>query len=277
MSRARRRRRAGSLGFLLLTCLGSGCAGVSREVVSGSHFQHVTAQVQRQDQTTGPLHIYISGDGQPFLSRTEVASDPSTPSPYVLKLMRQDDQPAVLLGRPCYHGLSREFGCGPRQWTTHRYSPLVVESMVATAEKLSQGRPFVLIGYSGGGTLAMLMAPELENIVGVITVAANLDVAAWTRYHGYSALTGSLNPALSFERTNTIPQIHFFGARDENIPDSMVARIAETLPDSSVYIIDDYDHTCCWHKDWTDLVRQALEKLSGLCAASSCAGIRRTP
>lgn len=266
---ARRRRLVGSLSLLLVTWVGSGCAGVSQEIVTGSHFRHVTTQIQRQDQATGPLHIYISGDGRPFLSRTEVASDPSTPNPYVLKLMRQDTQPAVLLGRPCYHGLSRDSGCGPRQWTTHRYSSRVVDSMVATARKLSRGRPSVLIGYSGGGTLAMLMAPQLENIVGVITVAANLDVTAWTRHHEYSALIGSLNPALSFEKTHAIPQMHFFGARDENIPGSMVAGIAESLPNGSVYIVNNYGHTCCWHKNWAELLQQALENLSRFSTTSS--------
>ena len=250
MRSARRCRLAGSLGLLLVVFTVTGCSGLSRDIVIGTHFRHITAQTTGQLEATGPLHIYISGDGRPFLSRTQVAPDPTTPRPYVLKLMRQDHQQNILLGRPCYHGLNDDRGCSPREWTTHRYSTDVVDSMVAAAKKQSRGRPIVLIGYSGGGTLAMLMAPHLNDVAGIITIAANLDVAAWTRHHRYSSLTGSLNPALAFERTNTIPQVHYFGARDEIIPGSMVTRITQTLPPGSVRVINGYGHACCWHRDW---------------------------
>ena len=53
----------------------------------------------------------------------------------------------------------------------------------------------VWLGYSGGGTLAMLLAPRFDQTTDVVTVAANLDIDAWTDRHGYSRLSGSLNPA----------------------------------------------------------------------------------
>jgi pimeloyl-ACP methyl ester carboxylesterase len=52
-----------------------------------------------------------------------------------------------------------------------------------------------LVGYSGGGTIAVLLAARRSDVAEVITVAANLDVGYWTQRDGLSPLTGSLDPA----------------------------------------------------------------------------------
>ena len=78
-------------------------------------------------------------------------------------------------------------------------------------------RNVVLIGYSGGGTIAWLMAARIPETTRVVTIAANLDIDEWTRIHDYSRLAGSLNPALAPALTPAIEQLHFVGGRDTNV------------------------------------------------------------
>ena len=112
----------------------------------------------------------------------------------------------------------------------------------------------LLIGYSGGGTLAMLMAPHLQHLRGVVTIAANLDVTAWAVWHGYTPLQASLNPMAQTPRTAQLPQVHFFGGEDAQIPIELVAHWRAALPDHSVHILPQYTHACCWHQNWPALL-----------------------
>ena len=261
-------RLVGLIAFGLVISLCSGCSNLHREVVQGDAYRHVTASREGSPPSIsasntslghGPLHLYINGDGRPFLTPTTIARDPSTRSPYVLQLMRRDSAPSIMIGRPCYHGLRNDPGCDPRLWSTHRYSIAVIDSMVAVAAAKSAGRPTVLIGHSGGGTLALLMAPRMSNVVGVITIAGNLDVAAWTSHHGFSALTGSLNPATNFAATASVPQIHYVGAIDEVVPSYLTQQLKSKLPVNSVDIIAEFDHDCCWSAAWPDLLERAQQ------------------
>src|SRR6185437_2332145 len=106
--------------------------------------------------------------------------------------------PVLYLGRPCYLGLASSPECRPADWTFERYSARVVASLAAATNRFREreGRPdVVLVGHSGGGTLAVLMAPQVQGLRAVVTIGANLDVAAWTLWHGYLPLNGSLDPA----------------------------------------------------------------------------------
>ena len=100
----------------------------------------------------------------------------------MLELMSLDHAPSLYLGRPCYFGMARQPPCEPQYWTTLRFSESVVASMAAALKAavgsmVEQG--FVLIGHSGGGTLAMLLAQRLDRVQSVVTIAGNLDIEAW--------------------------------------------------------------------------------------------------
>lgn len=126
--------------------------------------------------------------------------------------------------------------------------------------KVSNGRPTVLIGHSGGGTLDMLMASQMPDLVGVITIAGNLNIQALADHHGYSALTGSLNPADAFDATRSIPQMHFFGSNDTVVPYALVQQIQDKLPTGSVQVVSDFDHDCCWVQAWPPLLRETARR-----------------
>lgn len=112
-------------------------------------------------------------------------------------------------------------------------------------------KTLTLVGYSGGGAVAVLLAARRSDIDQLITVAGNLDTVAWTRHHALSPLTGSLNPADEAERLMGIRQIHWVGVADETIPpliaESYAARFMH-LPYPEINILQGYSHQCCWVK-----------------------------
>jgi pimeloyl-ACP methyl ester carboxylesterase len=231
--------------------------GFTRQIVPGQEFLHVIYQ-NKQVHQEGLLHVYLDGDGTPWLNTTVVAVDPTPRNPLVLYLMAQDPAPSLYLGRPCYHGQSLP-PCHPLLWTDQRYGPQVVDSMAAALKKMlvSANYPgIVFIGYSGGGTLAMLLAERFQQTRGVLTVAGNLDPERWAAWHGYSPLSGSLNPAFRPPLSPAIVQLHLVGGRDDQVPENFVQPVASRQLCGIIEKIETFDHTCCWQAVWPDILNE---------------------
>ncbi|MES2260127.1 MAG: hypothetical protein V4724_16525 [Pseudomonadota bacterium] len=236
-------RRASTLGFTSILLHGDG-------------FDHRSYAAQ-SEQADGTLHVYIEHDGTPWVRFDSVAEDPTPRTAYALELMAKDSGPRLLLGRPCYFQAQTKPPCNALTWTHERYSPQVVASMVAALRRYLSAHPFrhvVLVGYSGGGTLAWLMAARVPETTGLVTIAANLDTDDWTRIHGYSALAGSLNPATAPSLALSVAERHYVGARDANVPPSVVRSFARRHPRASVIEIAGFDHVCCWIEHWPQLL-----------------------
>lgn len=227
--------------------------------VTTPYHQHLVMR-PRSQKLENEMHVYIEGDGRPWIKRFQVAKDPTPSSPLVLQLMQRDKYASLFLGRPCYFNLIDfgldDGGCDTSKWTSARYSKNVVSSMInALRQELVSEKyhRLTLIGYSGGGTLAMLMAQEMDEVDQVITVAANLDIDAWTRHHHYSPLSQSLNPA-HIQRPRPASQHHFVGSQDRVVPPDLnrpfLQRIGQPLT-----VIEGFDHRCCWAEQWPALLQ----------------------
>jgi len=193
-----------------------------------------------------------------------ISSDPTPRTPLMLRLMAQDPEHAIYLGRPCYFGFAQTQPCSPWWWTDGRFAPEVVDSMAAALARLMSGHKnaaVVLIGHSGGGALAMLLATRSIKTIAVVTLAGNLDTDAWTQQHHYSGLSGSLNPALMVTLAPRITQLHFQGSRDQNIPPALVSRFAVRQPHAHFKVYPELDHLCCWEEKWPEIL-QLLSRLS---------------
>lgn len=226
--------------------------GMRAEVVVGTEFQHVVFRQPGRPSRT--LHVYIDGDGTPW-SAGRPAEDPTPRNPLTLSLMSLDPNPSVYLGRPCYHGLSHTPSCSGTLWTAERYSEAVVASMQAALRRILQSGAFDRVnwfGHSGGGTLAVLLAPRFPETAGLITVAANLDTEAWANLHGYPRLQGSLNPATQPPIPARIHQRHYVGGEDPVVPKAIVAR--GPIDPVALIVIPSYDHICCWTALWREIL-----------------------
>lgn len=233
-------------------------AGLTRSERTGLPFRHAVfarAAVAPAEE----LHVYLEGDGSPWRRPGVIADDPTPRAPLALELLARDPGAAILVGRPCYHLLTADPACAPAWWTSRRYAPEVVASLaqVIEAEADARGaRRLVLVGHSGGGVLAMLLTPRLPRVTRVVTVAANLDVAAWTAHHGYPPLVDSLDPARAPPRAD-LAQTHYLGALDTNVPPALLAGLRARLPDATWRVVPGFDHRCCWVERWPALLAAA--------------------
>ena len=92
----------------------------------------------------------------------------------------------------------------------------------------------------------------------MLTVAAPLDVAAWTEHHGVSPLSLSLDPITEIRRLAGLSQVHLTGRHDRVVPAAIIASFLRHLPpDGPVRTIAvDASHDCCWEDQWPSLRRQ---------------------
>jgi len=259
----------------LLACFLVGCAspaqridreamrnGLSREIATGAGFQHLI-YMRAPSSTADSLTVFLEGDGIPWLGGMTPAVDPTTRQPVALRLMVQAPGPAMYVGRPCYHAL-RDPGCSPTLWTSARYSARIVDSMrVAIEVKMRElaVQRVRLVGYSGGGVLAILIAERLANVSDVVTIAANLDTDAWTSHHGYLPLQSSLNPARS-EHPHPWRELHLQGALDTVVPPATTGAYFERFPSAQRRVLDNHAHACCWAEDpsaiWRDVASPSV-------------------
>lgn len=263
-----------------VTCLVAGCAGsqarfeslrdsasLRQEVVSAQGFRLLLLERSALVEQGGHVHVYIEGDGRPWVAGGEVvAADPTPRKPQALELLVQDKRAALYLGRPCYFVGVGDAVCEPQWWTNQRYSERVVQAMADALGDWLARRPTItsisLIGYSGGGVLAMLLGERVPQVRRVVAVASPLDHERWTALHGYSPLTGSLNVAdLRYWRADLARQA-IFGAEDRNVP--YAAMLHALPPRTEALVLPGMAHECCGDHAWANV----LERLNKPPAAS---------
>lgn len=125
------------------------------------------------------------------------------------------------------------------------------------------------MGYSGGGTLAALMARDLPHVTGLVTIAGNLDPDAWARLHGYLPLEGSRNPALEPPLPSRLLQWYLVGQRDTNVPPGATMRYFERVPPARVWSYPQFDHKCCWTRQWPSIFARISAELTTADAAAT--------
>lgn len=210
------------------------------------------------------LTVYIEGDGLAWETPYLISDDPTPRHPTGLALAAADPGPAVLyLGRPCqYIAPTEQRQCAPRYWSSHRFAPEIIAAVgfaLDDAKRRVGARQLILVGYSGGGDVAALVAARRSDLAALVTVAAPLDHPAWTRLHEVSPLTGSLNPMDDAPRLAALPQLHIVGARDTVVPAEIVENFLRRegpTAHSPLIVVPETDHYCCWADHWPALRRQ---------------------
>ena len=273
------------LQFTLFLFLFSGCSSVSErvekaETLSMEHgFQKSVIKTKafllttyiRFQQEGLPVSIYIEGDGYAYAGRHRVSSNPTPKNPMGLKLALVDTTPNVVyIARPCqYIQLKDDPNCHQDYWTTKRYSTEVMDATNEAINTLKNKLGFKqirLIGYSGGGTVAAILATKRNDVIDLRTVAGNLDIDAFVRVHEVTPLTGSLNPIDFANTLVNIPQVHFVGEKDdiitETISNSYLDKLMEYDPNLrcvQVQRISGVSHTKGWETMWQRYADEVVE------------------
>jgi pimeloyl-ACP methyl ester carboxylesterase len=205
----------------------------------------------------GVVHIYIEGDGQAWLSRSQPSSDPTPRHPVALELALADHRPGTaVIARPCQYQGRSDPNCEVAYWTSARFAPPVIDATdqaVRQAMAAAGAHRAILVGYSGGGVVAALVAARRPAAMTLVTLAAPLDIDAWADHHGINRLSRSQAPLADPAALGVVRQLHVWGERDPVVPPALgiaaMGRLKGACAASAV--IPAFDHQCCWADlDW---------------------------
>lgn len=213
----------------------------------------------RLEKSGAPLMIYIEGDGHAWLNRRTPSPDPTPVNPVALQLAVTDaSENVVYLARP---GQYRVEGIDRRYWLGARFSAEVVDSYLDAIRALARqvsAPELHLAGFSGGGAIAALVtarwhAEDPGPPITLRTVGGNLDIAAWAQLRRVTPLAGSLNPADVAAQLAAVPQRHFSGRQDRQVPRAVLDSFLARLPDRGcVEVIEvDVGHGGPWQEAWS--------------------------
>jgi len=226
------------------------------------------------------LIVYIEGDGLAFLNRTTPSPDPTPLTPLALRLAVLDPAPKlVYLGRPCQYAAPLPAGCRPALWTDARFGSeaLAALDQALTAAKQTMGaRRLHLVGYSGGGGVAVLLAASRDDVAEIVTVAGNLDTAAFAAWHRVTPMTASANPMAAALSVARLPQVHISGGDDRICPPFLAAAFLDRLgrpPWASQVILPGVTHARGFEAAWPHLLDRIRRQSRAASASTGDDGV----
>lgn len=209
-----------------------------------------------------PIAVYIEGDGYAWLNRYTPSPDPTPVNPVALRLAAIDSSANVIyLARP---GQYLHGAVAQRYWLSDRFADDVIEAYVGLVKEFASSLDATtveLVGYSGGGAIAALVAARLKRelptrLVHLRTVGGNLDIEAWARLRRISPLEGSRNPADEAATLQDVPQIHVTGKRDTQVPPGVLHAYVLRLGSSRCLreVQADVAHAGPWEEVWRQVL-----------------------
>ena len=235
---------------------------LEKQVYQLNHFELFTLQ-QKQLQECKKIKIYIEGDGLAWKSRNVISDNPTPINPMGLNLMTQEKNCSIYIARV---GQYTTQSYDKKYWTSHRFGKIILEDYIQLLDVIKnvyKNQTFDLIGYSGGGAFALLIAANRDDIKNVITVAGNLNHSYWSRYLNTSPLDGSLNPVNFANELSHINQYHLIGKNDKIMPYDVFKSYIKYFNDKAniQYFLFDATHSCCWEEIYRNFLLEKSEKL----------------
>lgn len=212
------------------------------------------------------LTVYVEGDGAPWAGRDRPPADPTPAASVAQRLALADRRGSVAwLARPCqFLSADALAACDSRYWRRARYGEEVVAAAneaIGALLRESGARRLVLVGHSGGGAVAALVAARRVDVALLVTVGGVLDTARWTALHGVTPLDQSLNPADASSRLAGLRQVHYVGEEDRVTPPALAEGYARQVgPSARIVRVAGRDHDCCWERDWPRILARLAEE-----------------
>jgi pimeloyl-ACP methyl ester carboxylesterase len=199
-----------------------------------------------------PVHVYIEGDGRAWRNARQPSLDPTPHDPVALKLAAADQAANVLyVARPCQYLNDPARGCQFKVWTEQRFAH--ADQLQQAIEQLTgYDRKKVLVGFSGGANLAVQLAARMPSVIGIITVAGNLDAIGFAHFHQLPSEGYGHNAALLAKLRN-VPQLHYSGSEDLVIPPQLTRRMLGAVINSpcvGTQAVAGATHSGPWRIDW---------------------------
>jgi len=262
-----------SLSLLLAGCFSANLHRSAQKIASESgliseKFDTDPFPIIGWHRLTPPVHslrVYIEGDGFAWKSRTTPSDNPTPRNPTGLMLAAADKQTNVFyLARPCqFIGPPLPANCQVNVWTQDRFSPAVIDAMNEALSQMVLRYPGVkldLVGYSGGGNIAALLAERRDDVRSLRTVAGNLDVAYVNAVHHVTPMPAAESAIDRAPALRTLPQIHYSGEADTTVPPAVARRFQHAVGGRCVQteVISGMEHGSDWAAVWPRLLAQGL-------------------
>ena len=214
---------------------------------------------ERMHEHREPANIYIGGEGDIH----GLGFNRAPENPVALHLATKDDADNLAyIARPCQYIDVKD--CTQKYWGGNEYSDdvinaysLALNDMVARYD--IEG--FNLIGYSGGAAIAALLADKRSDILSIRSVAGILDTDTYSVIHEKAAFEGSVNPILAAANIKDIPQFHFIGGKDTQVPPAVLHGYIQATPPSNCIhslMVQEATHNKGWVDKWPELLKLPL-------------------
>ncbi|MCB1681799.1 MAG: hypothetical protein KDI65_07690 [Alphaproteobacteria bacterium] len=221
---------------------------IGREIPAGDYLLTVYERIHEYNST---VDVYIEGNG------------PTPEYPTALHLATKDKAPNVIyIAQPCqFSGLIKD----DQECTLtgeEAYSPASLEAVNAALNEISRRykvHGFHLIGYDGGGVIAANLAATRKDILSLRTVAGIMDTDAYNDAHAMPRTRNPNNPALKAKDLASIPQMHFIGGQDMEVPPSVLHGYFQSLPPTRCVryeMIQENQHEDGWVEKWPELLKR---------------------
>ena len=222
--------------------------------------------VGRVTDPSKPLVVYVEGDGHVYEVGGKVSTDPTPLNPIGLQLSAIDRSPNVVyIARPCqYVGNIHDTSTSVSQcrdsvfWTSARYAPEVVQAISIAVDiwkaKLPSSAGIHLVGYSGAATITGILAGTRKDILSWRTIAGLVDWGSLLRSQGRKPYGRSMDVKVYRRILQNIPQIHYVGSRDKQIPGWILKGFLDTYVKGkcSLIVSADASHSVGWLKPWAN-------------------------
>ena len=207
---------------------------------------------------TKTLCVYIEGDGSAWRNHTQPSDNPTPYDPVGLRLAASDPGhgPILYLSRPCQFVTGNDLrNCTTRYWTSARLAPEVIDSLnevINNVKKDCNAQQIALIGFSGGGGAAALLAVRRTDVSFLGTIAGNLDTTAWTQLHNVSLLSESLNPMEVASALQHVPQRHLSSIDDAIMPPIISENFCDAAQQpQACQVVRGVRHNGQWENLWS--------------------------
>lgn len=248
----------------------AGCAGTIdlQEVARGSHLKTETITTPQfnlqalvpRSGTYQHLRVYIEGDGHAWATSSQPSTDPTPTTSLMAHFAAEDRLPAAYLARPCQFVTSAK--CSAVVWTSERFSPSVMSAMNAGLDSLKHQfgvQQFELVGHSGGGAVALVLAGMRTDVSQVQTIAGNVDPIFWTKLQNLTPLTTPATPLQYKNQLRNIPQRLFIGLNDTIVPPAVAHAYGAQLEGQCVEVtVTNATHNTGYEQAWSRLSNQPL-------------------
>jgi hypothetical protein len=223
---------------------------------------YILTAYERITNKGGYATVYIEGDGQTWVTPFIPSKYPNPINPVSLHMATRDlSDNVIYLARPCqYNQLPKDVCSDPSHWTESRYSKSAINSIqraLNNIKKRNKLKGFHIVGWGGGGSVAIIVSARRNDVMSLRTVAAVFDHESLTRALKTHPYKNSLNPVDFAFMLSDVPQHHFIGKQDTIISSGFYHKYRERVGSSSCVrysIIDNAAHELGWVNKWDHLL-----------------------